>query len=79
MVSPSVKRSKSGGHPDGCRLNEFFEVPPPCVSVSEKHHARLTGECRRKSTVVSPTRGGGMAFASGLPPFDPEGPPEAIL
>jgi hypothetical protein len=47
------KRSKSGGHPDGCRLNEFFERPPPCVGVSGKHHARLIRECRWKSTTVA--------------------------
>src|SRR6266403_734503 len=46
MSCPSVKRSKSGGHPDRCRLNEFFEGPPPCVGVSGKHHARLFRECR---------------------------------
>src|SRR5436190_11047165 len=25
MSCPSIKRLKSSGHPDGCRLNEFFE------------------------------------------------------
>ena len=39
--------------PDGCRLNEFFERPPPCVGVSGKHHARLIRECRWKSTTVA--------------------------
>src|SRR3981189_3991331 len=49
MSCPSIKRSKSGGHPDGCRLNEFFEGPTPCVGVSVDHHARLPNECRCKT------------------------------
>src|SRR6267154_3787851 len=48
MSCPSVKRSRSGGHPDGCRLNEFFEGPPPCVGVSADHHALALGKCRLK-------------------------------
>src|SRR3981189_2052622 len=53
MSYPSVNRSKSSGHPDGCRLNEFFEGPPPCVGVSVDHHARLPNECRCKTIAAT--------------------------
>lgn len=26
-MCPSIELSKTGGHPDGCRHNEFFEGP----------------------------------------------------
>src|SRR5258706_14094800 len=49
MTCPSVKWSKSSGHPDGCRLNKFFEGPPPCTGVSVNHHARQLDQCRLKN------------------------------
>src|SRR6266478_7413521 len=45
--------SSVGGHPDGCRLNEFFEGPPLCVGVSVDHHARLPNECRCKTVAAT--------------------------
>src|SRR5438552_4783070 len=53
MSCPSIKRSKSGGHPDGCRLNEFFEGPTPCVGVTVDHYARLLNECRCKTIAAT--------------------------
>jgi len=51
------EQSNSGGHPDGCRLNEFFEGPPPCIGVSVDQHARRLDECRWKMEVATKVPG----------------------
>src|SRR6266404_6668315 len=52
VVLPSNGQSPADTQMDAA-LTSFFEVPPPCVGVSGKHHARLIKECRCKSTTGS--------------------------
>src|SRR6266403_1823581 len=47
MICPSVKWSKSSGHPDGCRLNEFFlKDRRLALACRVNHHAHQLDECR---------------------------------